>query len=169
MDNVTGLIDIRIKANLNYGYYHDHPDGTVAGTIRLYQLLTNGVNVGQIDVAWSKRQSVGASSNDDLFLTNTLTTQDGQVATFVKVVMVCVYNRSSTPANIIRVGPSAVNGWSPIFDSPTGYANVTGNGMFLWYSPSGFDVQAGVEDRLRIANTVASPVEYDIVLLGKSS
>lgn len=129
--------------------------------------LDSGTGAGQVDLVWSDRRTLTASSSENLDLAGSLLKVFAGTATFVKVKLVILYNRTSGQTLSFKVGSS--NGWTGILNGTTDSLTVKGGGFAIWYDPTGTTVTASTGDIVTVSNSSGSSMDYDIFILGTTA
>lgn len=127
----------------------------------------DGVNAGQADLVWSDRRQVSASATDAIDLTD-LTDRFGNAISFAEVTAILVYNRSSTAADILEIGPDTTDGWTAPWDSGS-RAKINPGGRYYRDNDGGWLVQAASKVLDIVETGGASAVDYDIIIVGRSA
>jgi hypothetical protein len=140
----------------------------------LFQMAC-GTSDGQINLKWSKRNTVVASATTSLDLAAGLTDEFGHTLTFAVIKLLIIRNRNTASGDILRVGPHATNGW-PGFWVDASDRNIikpsttAQPGMLILYDPVGIAVTAGTGDILAITEAGgANTITYDIFIAGEGT
>lgn len=144
--------------------------------------LADGALIDQADEIWHDQRTVDAGVDDDLDLAGVLTNALGDTVTFAKIKAIILENTSVTAGDNLRIGggeaDAGTNAFDTWLDEAGGAADgginqviVGPGGCFCLFNPSlaGYGVTAGTADILRIANTTASNITYNIILIGVST
>jgi hypothetical protein len=173
--------DLKTELNFRLIWKHtDQPDSTLSSlspkivdsnTMELLDSLTDGT--AQPDVArvlWHDIRVLAGSANETFDLAGGLVDVFGETLTFTIIRSFCVINRNlSTDADgILEVGAGS-NPWDSWLGDGTDLVKVgPGGALFIWNpSTAGFAVTAGTADILKVANTGAGDVEYQIAFIGE--
>jgi len=159
--------------------------GVVKYPIDLELKLPNGTSVGQIDLAYGKRESgIGSGVTTVYDLVGSLTDKSGDTINFAKVFCIAIRNRSDTAANYLLIGPDATNGFGVLASNIGFWADASDRnvitadydadsgdgGWAILNSRTGVPCAAGSTDELAvITGGSASAAGWDIVILGRSA
>ncbi len=141
-------------------------------TLEFRPSLTDGTANGQADRLWHDERAVAGGANDDLDLTSLVTDLfgDSVVVSFSTIKAVLLVVTTTTSGAMLHVGGagSGDNGFgAPFNDDPDAVLQVAAEGcLMLVHQQSGWIVDNGVADVLRVHNPGASPVTYKIVFVG---
>lgn len=134
--------------------------------------VQDGVGAGQADSRWYiRRTGLGAGATDTYDLTNLtlLVFGTNTVVSFVKVKAIFLENKGAL-ANVIQLGNAGLNPWAGFIAGTTPYLPIPGGGFISLTDPGGgWSSVSGSAKNLRVNNSGASAVDYDLVLLGTSS
>ena len=140
------------------------------GAVQYDADFANGVETDQADALWHDRRTLLAGASDDLDLASGLTNSLGESLSFAKLKGLFLRNLTLTPDEIIDLG-----GGSNPFESWLGAGgdaiHVGPGGVLLVWNPAtaGYPVAAGTADILRVTNAGASPLDYEVILIGTTS
>lgn len=135
--------------------------------------LATGTAINLADLVWHDTRTVASGANDDLDLTAVARTIFGTSvpSPFVKVKSILIWNRSTATGEELVVDSSVANaftGWCA--GSITSKKQIGPNSPGLFANNcDGWAVTGGTGDILRITNTGAAPIIYDIVIIGTSA
>ena len=161
MSTVSGrvLIDIAIREVLSSVGGDFSQTGPVTHAFQQVRDLANGTLDGQINKVYSEVVTgIAASTTTQRDLVGTLTDKDGAVINFDEVVLLFLFNLSSTAANYLTLGPGAATPFGVVtankgFWSAQADKNVIpadGESFVLLWSKSGIPAAGGSTDRIDI-------------------
>ena len=173
--------DLDTQLNLRIIWKHtNQPDSALSSlspkivdsnTMELLDTLTDGT--AQPDVArilWHDIRILAGSANETFDLYGGIEDNFGEVINFTTVRAFSIINRNpSTDADgILEVG-AGTNAWSTWLGDPTDLVKIGPGGcMFIWNpSSAGCAVTAGTGDILKVNNTGAGDIEYQIAFIGE--
>ena len=133
--------------------------------------FANGTGANQADKRWSSAgRSLGSTASESLDLATTsasLIDYRGNAITFVRIKAIAIFNNGP---NMIQVGA----GSNPLINwigAAGDIVNVRSGGLLVLVAPdaTAYAVTATTADILRILNSAAGTITYDIALLGCSA
>ena len=160
--------------------------GPVVMPIELTSLrLPNGTDVGEIDLAYYKKETgIGSGVTTVYDLAGVLTDKDGNTISFAEVSCIAIRNLSATATNYLEVGPDSTNGfgvlasnigfWKDASDRnivTADYDSSSGDGgWFIIGCRTGVPVSGGSTDELAvITGGSASAATWEVMILGRST
>lgn len=164
-----GTLRATIFGGIKALYKGSNDLGTPQQDVALADLdeITSGTGSFQSDLLFSDTRQLAASATEDLDLAGVLEDAFGNLLTFVEITAVYIKAHSGNTNNVIVGGATAA--------VPLGFAtgdvfSIPPGGKFLVTNPvAGWPVGAGATDDLKIANSSSgSPVDYDIIIMGRS-
>lgn len=138
--------------------------------------LATGTAINTADIVWHDTRTVNSGSNDDLDLSSASALVrsifgTNVPTTFVKVKAILIKNKSTATGEELQLDSSVANaftGWCA--GSTTSKKQIGPNSVGVESNLcDGWAVTAGSADILRITNTGAAPIVYDIVIIGTSA
>lgn len=141
--------------------------------------LPNGTNDNQINKCYAKRETGIAAATTTVYdLIGSLTDEDGTTINFDEVVLIAIRNLSSTPANVLSVGPDATAGFGALASNKGFWADASdrsvivadGDSWLVMYSKSGVPAAAGSTDELAVITAGSTSLNtWDILILGRDN
>ena len=163
-----------IKASINWLFQEPLALTTVGDASQLSydEQLANGTAADQADLIWSDQRSVAGGGHDDLDLTALTHTIFGSTltTTLARVKALLIVNTSTTSGDRLRLDSSATNGFTGATSgSATSLVEIGPDSACLLASKKdGWSVDS-THKILRIANSTADSISYEIVILGTSA
>lgn len=161
------------KIAINWGFSETSTSNTLgtatnALSIAVSKTFASGTATDQVDILWSKAFTLATGVSNDHDLAGALLTAFGATITAVEVVGIVVYNQTTTTGNYLTVG-AGTNPWATMLNS-AGTIKVGPDGVFCNYSPvDGFAVTAATGDILKVLNSGAASVTYQIGVIARSA
>lgn len=129
--------------------------------------FAHGTGANQADKRWSSAgRSLGSTAAESLDLAGSLLDYRGNAITFARIKAIAIFNNGP---NMIQVGAgtNALLNW---IGATGDIVNVRSGGLFLLVAPdaTAYAVTAGTGDILRVLNSAAGTITYDVALLGAS-
>lgn len=133
--------------------------------------MTSGIGLEQADTIWADERTLAATTSENLDLSGALTNDLGATAIFAKVKVICVHLKTLTAGYTLSVGGAASDAFINWVGDATDIIKVGAGGIFLIYNPdlAGYAVTASTGDILKVNNTNAASVTYDIIVIGTSA
>jgi len=135
--------------------------------------MTDGTSADQADKIWHDRRTLATGTNDDLDMTALANTIFGTSVpiNFAKVSAIMIKNLSTTAGDELKLDSSVANAFTGPFNGSTSSKIEIGadSVLFLSSKKDSWTVTAGTGDILRITNSNAGSVSYDIVIVGRSA
>lgn len=131
----------------------------------------DGAGAGAVNLLWTDKRQIAASSNDDIDLAGALVDALGAAVVFARVKAIGVYAWSANTNNVV-VGNHPTAAFVGPFGGATHTHALQPGSVYEWGTPTaaGFAVTATTADILRIANSGAGTVvDYEIAILGAAS
>jgi len=133
--------------------------------------LASGTGAGQADRIWHDKRTLAASATEDLDLAGALL--DALGGTFVLArVKALLVKAADANANNVVVGAAAATAWAALLGA-TGTVTLRPGALFAAFAgkadATGYAVGAGATDFLKVANSGAGTVDYEIVIIGASA
>ena len=149
----------------------ENRSGSLRHLVEIVQSFTSGASaVGTVDEIWSDRRTLANATGEVLDVRGALTKSYGGTLAIATLVAVIVKNRNALATDRLNIGPDATAGLSGMFADASDRISCRGNGgMVVWYAPTGITCGAGTTDELYVDNPGANSIDYDIVLLGRST
>ena len=158
---------IKLSAAISQALALDKGTAAFTPSHVINKTLADGTGADQANQVFSDQRTLAGSANEELDLSGSLVDAFGNTIAFTKIKAIII-SAAAANGGDIQVGGSASNG----FDSWVGAAGdlvvVQPDGAFVLVAPgvNGYAVTAGTGDLLKITNTDASPVTYDITIIG---
>lgn len=129
--------------------------------------IAHGTGVNQCTKRWAAERTVLSDATDNIDLSGTLAGLDGQTVQFSSVKLLLIQHMGVAGGGVpyLEVKPSATAPWGTWGAAGGSGFNLSPGGIGLLWSPVGYSVSSGVEDRLAIAAEDGN-VTYRIVVLG---
>lgn len=130
--------------------------------------FSNGTGANQADKRWSSAgRSLASTASESLDLAGSLLDYRGNAITFARIKAIAIFNNGP---NMIQVGA----GSNPLINwigTAGDIVNIRSGGLFLLVAPdaTAYAVTAGTGDILRVLNSAAGTITYDVALLGASA
>ncbi len=165
------VTDITLALNCSYTNALDLSTVTDALAKAYVDSLATGTGLDQSDVLWHDRRTLASAGTENLDLAGVLTNSFGATATFVKVKLVLIINRSTTAGEKFVIGGHATAAWEGWTTVAGSKITVGPNGFIALYNPSlaGMAVTATTGDLLKVENTGSNSNIYDVVIIGTSA
>ena len=128
--------------------------------------LTHGTAAGMANQTYHAQRTLAGSANEELDLAGVLTDVFGNTITFTKVKALFIQNTHAT--NVLIVGGAASNGFATLFADATDKINIRPGGFLLLGATdaTAYAVTAGTGDKLKLENSAAGSLVYNIVIIG---
>lgn len=110
-------------------------------------------------------RTLAGNANETLDLSGVLLDPAGNVLNFTSVKAIYVRANAANATNVV-VGGAAANGWVGPFADISDKVKVSGGRHFEVTSAAGWAVVNATGDQLLVTNDGATPVTYDIVVIG---
>jgi hypothetical protein len=174
---MTDTLAVDIKAQLSWLHEDVLPLSTITDAAKLSYSrgLADGVEEGQADVLWHDQRTLAASAAEDLDLAALDSTAFGSPVAvgFAKVKALMVINLATVAGEDLLVGGAGAgnDAWSAPLDGDADAKIVVpaDSALLLVNRMSGWDVESGVSQFLRIASAGAGSIDYKIAIVGASS
>lgn len=133
--------------------------------------LATGTGADQADQVWADTRTLGATTSEDLDLSGTLTNGLGQTVTFARIKGIYIRNKSTTAGAVLAVGGHATSAFVNWVANATDIINIRNGGVLFLWAPdaTAYAVTASTGDILKINNTSAASMDYDIVIIGATA
>lgn len=167
----TGSVTIVASADETLDVPENH-FGSIVDFLNLNYRWTDGTGVGQNDIVWSDRRTVGAGATDTIdFLGGGLTDVYGAALAFVEITAIVISNReTSAGTRKLSFGPAAANPFLWLFLNASDLVSIVPGGCYAQWSDEAQTLVAGGSDQLRLINTDgANTVTYDILVVGRTA
>ena len=142
---------------------HDLGSKRAEHVMELAKGLAAGTGDNQVNLAWSDRRSLAATS-EDLDLSGGLTGAFGDTLTFSKVKVIVIRNNDDT--DNLTVGGAAANQFASWVADASDKVVIAPEGYLVLVAPlDGYAVTAGTADLLKV-DAGAATISYDIAVIG---
>lgn len=138
--------------------------------------LTNGTGANQANTIWHDRRTLASAASDtiDLYDFGGGTPSPlGTVIANAAIKFIYIKNRSATATDVLTIGnDSTTAAWNSFFNaSDTNAITLRGGASLLIAAPdaSGYAVADTTNHLLKILNSGAGSVDYDIVVIGATA
>lgn len=130
--------------------------------------LADGTGANQADVLWTDTRTLTETS-EELDLAGSLTNAIGVTATFVKVKVLVMHNKSTTSTENLTIGGAAANQFATWVGNSSDKLVIGPDGLLLLWNPiDGYTVTADTGDKLKI-DAGSDTITYDIAIIGTSA
>ena len=131
----------------------------------------------QINVAFAKTETGIAASVTTVYdLIGSLTNTEGTALNFDEVVLVALRNKSSTPLNVLTMGPDATAGFGALANNKGLWADASDRSViqadtwYVAYVKAGVPAVAATTDELAVITASGSSSNtWDILILGRDN
>lgn len=134
--------------------------------------MADGTSASQADKVWHDRRTLATVTNDDLDLNALTNSIFGSTVTInlVKIRSIQIKNINTAAGDILHIDTSVANGCVALTGGASGKIPIGANGCLTLTSPiDSLACTSGVSDILRIYNTSANSIVYDITITGTSA
>lgn len=171
---MADTLSTEIRAGVSWLFLDSLDLSTVSDASRLeYSVsLADGISNDQADKIWHDQRTLAAGASEDLDLTAlSRTLFDGTFTTGVlKVKALMIVNLATTSGYDLTVGGAPAQTWVGPFGTAADKVKVPADSCLLLVNKkSGWSVTNSSADLLRITNTAAGSVTYNLAIVGTSS
>ncbi len=147
----------------------DLSTATESKTLTINDSLASGNSLDQANRIFSDQRTLASSASDSLDLYGSLTDGFGTTLNFSRIAGILIQNTSTTAGDYLSVG-NGTNGIASCFGNANDIIKIQPNGLvFLWApSAAGYAVVDTSADVLKILNSGANSITYNIVLIGSA-
>ena len=131
--------------------------------------LSYGTDANQATTAFHDIRSIVAGGNDDLDLTNSLRDAFGNLINFTSIKFIGIKHLTTSASNnlVVGGGSAPLLGWIAVSGD---LLKVRPGGAYMhWMPKTGATVTATTGDVLRLNNSAATTIFYEILLIGATA